>query len=230
MKASQYFHLAAFALIILAPILGLFFAAHIKRASSSAARLLGYKVAIASLLLGALAVLPLASLADFSTIRLTNKGAGWLPSRELITGLALGLVCITELPVLLARKKGPFQIAFRRQMKQLSELLPQSRPERAWFAGAGVCAGVCEEFLYRGFLLNYLHVFPWKLDIAITLVFACLVFGAVHLYQGTGAVLQTVLLALGLSVLFLTTRSLLLPIVLHVLINLRVLMVLPKQV
>ena len=98
--------------------------------------------------------------------------------------------------------------------------MPGSPSQRSWRAsGKKCCIG--------GYLLHYLHVFPWRLNIATSLAIACLVFGMVHLYQGWSGILQTVLLALGLCVLFLSTRSLLFPILLHVLVDLRIFLVLP---
>jgi membrane protease YdiL (CAAX protease family) len=227
-EARVCFHLLVFVLTVVTPAAWWFVTARIQASPSSGARLMGYQLAIVSLLLATLAVFLLVPPAMFFDIQLQNRGVAWLPSRELISALAIGLVLMTALPVFLARKRGPFRVDVEQQIRKLRELLPQTRQERLWFGLAAVCAGACEEVLYRGFLLHYLHVFPWRINIGTSLLISCVVFGAVHLYQGFSSILQTVLLALGLSVLFLSTRSLLLPMVLHVLIDLRIFMVLPE--
>jgi membrane protease YdiL (CAAX protease family) len=227
-QARIYFHLLAFVLIAGAPALGWYTASRIKAEPSSGARLLGYRAAVGLMTLAAAGVFLLVPPMTFFEMQIQNRGVAWLPSRELISALAVALVLLTALPVFLARKSGPFQVDFRRQFDQFRHLLPRTRQERLWFAAALGCAGICEEVLYRGYLLHYLHVFPWQVNVATALAISCAVFGSVHLYRGFGGVLQTVLLALGLCVLFLSTRSLLPPMVLHLMIDLSVLIVLPE--
>jgi len=228
--ARRAFDLLAFMLVALPPLAGGYVVSRIAAKSSCHARRTAYRIAIAGLLLGALSVFLLIPPSSFFKVPIPNRGASWLPSRELISGLAIILVLLTALPTLLARRGGTFRVDFERQIGQLRGLLPQSPGDRAWFAVAGVCAGVCEEILYRGFLLYYLHVFPWHLDMATSIAAGCAVYGIVHLYQGWSGVLQNVLLALGLCVLFRSTRSLVLPIVLHVLISFRFFLVMPPGV
>jgi membrane protease YdiL (CAAX protease family) len=224
------FDLLAFMLVALPPIAGGYVVSKFGSEASPHARQTAYKIAIAGLLIGSLSVVLLIPASTFFKVSIQNRGASWLPSRELISVLAILLVLLTALPTLLARRSGTFRLDFERQIGDLRGLLPQSPGDRAWFTVAGVCAGVCEEMLYRGFLLYYLHVFPWHLDMATSIAAACLVYGIAHLYQGWSGVLQNVLMALGLSVLFLSTRSLLLPIALHVLISFRIFLVMPQGV
>ncbi|AXC13447.1 CAAX amino terminal protease family [Acidisarcina polymorpha] len=226
-EARIFFHLLAFVLVIAAPGVGWIVAGRIKAAPSFGSRVLGYKLVSLGLFLASLAVFLLIPPATFFAAQIKNRGVTWLPSRELISALAIVLVLLTAVPALLARTNGSFQANFKRQISEIRNLLPHSGVERLWFGLAAVIAGVCEEVLYRGFLLHYLHVFPWRLNIGTSLLVACTVFGIFHLYQGVGGVLQTLLLALGLCVLFLATRSLLIPILLHVLVELRIFLVLP---
>jgi len=222
------FHSEALVLIVVAPVWIRYVSARIRASPSAGTRILGYQLAIGSLLLASMAALLLVRPTTFFDIHLQNRGATWLPSRELISIGAVLLILLTALPVLLAQRKGPFQVNFMEQVQRLRGVLPRTRSEKLWFAVAAACAGACEEVLYRGFLLHYLHVFPWKLNIAASLAISCAIYGIVSLYQGIGGFLQTVLLALGMALLFLSTRSLLLPILLHVMINLRVVMTLPE--
>jgi len=41
-------------------------------------------------------------------------------------------------------------------------------------------AGVCEETLFRGFMLHYLHVFPWTLNLSLALLISSVIFGFNH--------------------------------------------------
>jgi membrane protease YdiL (CAAX protease family) len=224
------FHALAFVLIVVAPAWIRVVSARIRATPTGESRVRGYRQGILSLLSASVAAILLVRPTTFFAIQTQNRGVGWLPSRELISAGAVLLVLLTALPVLLARRRGPFRANFLHQLQRRYDILPQSPRERLWFLIAALCAGGCEEVLYRGFLLHYLHVFPITLNIAASLVISCVVYGLVSLYQGIGGILQTILLALGMALLFLSTRSLMLPIILHMLINLRVVVTLPDKI
>lgn len=84
-------------------------------------------------------------------------------------------------------------------------------------------AGITEELVYRAFALTVLlAVLPgghWP-----ALLVAAALFGLGHAYQGRTGMLVTALLAVGLGRLYLDTGSLLPGMVVHALIDLRVLL------
>jgi membrane protease YdiL (CAAX protease family) len=90
----------------------------------------------------------------------------------------------------------------------------------------GITAGVCEEILFRGFLLRYLHTYPWQLNLTLALLLSAIIFGAQHLYQGAKGVASTTVAGVFFGLLFLLSGSLLLPILLHALMDLRLLVIL----
>ena len=79
-----------------------------------------------------------------------------------------------------------------------------------------------------GFLLNYFHVLPFHLSLTWALVAASVSFGIGHLYQGVGGAVQTALIGFVLGAMFVMTGNLLLPMVIHTLLDLRVLAMLSK--
>jgi membrane protease YdiL (CAAX protease family) len=104
-------------------------------------------------------------------------------------------------------------------------MLPHCARERRGFALLSLTAGITEEVIWRGFLLAALvalfpHAPAWLL-----LVPMALVFGWAHLYQGKSGVLVTAILGAVLGGLYIGTGSLLLPIVLHAIIDLRTLLI-----
>lgn len=123
-------------------------------------------------------------------------------------------------------KKQPRKYSSADAFKSLSYFFPATWTERRWFASVCVTAGICEEILFRGFLLQYLHVFPWTLNLTLALLIAAVIFGLQHLYQGAGGAASTVVIGLLLSLLFLLTGNLLLPMVLHAVMDLRMLVIL----
>ena len=104
-------------------------------------------------------------------------------------------------------------------------LLPRSRSERRLFALVGVTAGVCEEWLYRGFLLAVVAALLPGLPTALLVLVAGVAFGLAHAYQGASGILTTGVLGGVLAGVYLSTGSLLLPVLLHAAIDLRFLLV-----
>jgi len=106
---------------------------------------------------------------------------------------------------------------------EVSALLPRTPAERRAFAGLALTAGVCEELLYRGVLLAVVvalapELSPWRLVAVSALAFA-----VAHTYQGIAGMLTSFVLGGSLAVLYLGSGSLLLPVLYHVLVDLRVL-------
>lgn len=104
-------------------------------------------------------------------------------------------------------------------------LLPRSRTERRLFTVVGLTAGICEEWLYRGFFLAVVAALTGGLPTLPLVLVAGAAFGLAHAYQGWQGVLTTGVLGGVLAALYLGTGSLLLPMVLHALIDLRFLLV-----
>ncbi len=104
-----------------------------------------------------------------------------------------------------------------RQIDNIRPLLPHSRGEMFGFGAVSFTAGVCEEVLFRGFLIWYLlQLIP----LIPALITAGLLFGMAHAYQGPRGVIQTAVVGLGMAVLYKVTGSLWIPMALHAFIDL----------
>jgi uncharacterized protein len=104
-------------------------------------------------------------------------------------------------------------------------VLPRTARERRLFTLVGVTAGVCEEWLYRGFFLAVVAAVAGGLTIGVLVVVAAVAFGLAHAYQGLIGIVSTGLLGGVMAALYLQTGSLLLPVLLHAVIDLRFLFV-----
>jgi membrane protease YdiL (CAAX protease family) len=113
--------------------------------------------------------------------------------------------------------------AIRRQVRGFIALLPRTSTERWAFAGLALTAGVCEEILFRGFGLAYIRwLWPGATHdwlIALTSV----PFGFAHIYQGARGVVLTGVVGALFASLVLSSGSLLPAMLLHALLDLRVL-------
>jgi len=97
-----------------------------------------------------------------------------------------------------------------------SLFLPRTGKEYGWFVFVSISAGICEELLYRGFLLWYLDQFS---PMVIAVILSSLIFGLAHAYQGRKGILQTGLIGLGMAIIYMLTGTLWIPIVLHIVID-----------
>jgi len=99
-------------------------------------------------------------------------------------------------------------------------LLPSTSREKLLYSLVAISAGFTEEILYRGFLTYVLLTSFPALGIWLSILISSLLFGLGHLYQGISGVLQTFIIGLILSLVFLATGSLLPGIIMHMLIDL----------
>jgi membrane protease YdiL (CAAX protease family) len=130
-------------------------------------------------------------------------------------GLAMSLILLRQSRAALADPAA--HEGLRRALAPLERLLPHDRGELRLFRGVALTAGVCEEALYRGFLIWYLGrlVGPWP-----AMIVAAIVFGLGHAYQGSKGVIKTGIAGLFLGAVYLVSGSLLAPMVFHALIDL----------
>jgi len=150
-------------------------------------------------------------------------------TRSLLMGVVFGMVAAILLPAILALGNDKIKIKAAKSVKGLAFLLPSSAEDRLWWWPVCLSAGICEEAVYRGFLLHYLHVSPLHFSLMMALVVSSLIFGVAHLYQGVLRAIPTVLFGFLLGIIFLATGNLLVPMVLHVVLDLRALLILPPN-
>ena len=164
----------------------------------------------------------------------------WLPLSSITGPLIMGLLAayfLLGLMPLAQSLRGPrwrraYARAYRRQAEEFSGLLPDTVVERFGFVLLSLTAGICEEALYRGFLIQYLNGGAPALPLLAALAASSLAFGFGHLYQGVPAVLRTGVTGIAFGLLFLLSGSLIPGMVLHALIDLQgvyVLLPLPDE-
>jgi membrane protease YdiL (CAAX protease family) len=118
--------------------------------------------------------------------------SGWAIT---VTLSVLGTASIVALQWLNLRRMGRSTSPLRAPVKAMAErILPQTRLELIPFFALAVTAGVCEEFLYRGFAMAVF--FRWGLPAWIAVLASSLLFGLAHLYQGKGGLVGTTILGL----------------------------------
>ncbi|WP_284036517.1 CPBP family intramembrane metalloprotease [Neobacillus sp. 114] len=107
------------------------------------------------------------------------------------------------------------------QFEAIEGLLPNSWKERLVFAGVAVTAGFCEEVIFRGFMFHYFEQLNWGLS-ALTIAFiTSVIFGIGHGYQGWKGMIFTGFVGFALARLYIQYESIWIPIILHIIIDLR---------
>ena len=112
-------------------------------------------------------------------------------SRILIAAI-VGAATLGSLQWLNLRRIGQSSGKAREFMQRLAErILPRSAAELIPYFALAVTAGLCEEFLYRGFAMAALTragLAPWSV-----VLLSSILFGLAHLYQGRGGLLSTLI-------------------------------------
>src|SRR5260221_1017048 len=127
-------------------------------------------------------------------------------TRILVAAIA-GAATIAALQWLNLRRVGRIPVEARGSLQAIAErILPQSTVELLPYLALAITAGLCEEFLYRGFAMAVLvHV---GLQAWAAVLVSSVLFGLAHSYQGRGGMVMTLLIGLVLGSSRLTYDSL----------------------
>jgi len=139
---------------------------------------------------------------------------GWI-------GPLVGLVAVLVIAVALAKvrervRRSPETLArYHEKLRHLERMLPHTPGELRVFHVVSWTAGICEELLYRGYLLWYLGHWMGMPAVAVS----SLLFGIGHSYQGWRGVVTTALVGVVMALIYLGTGSLWPAMALHALID-----------
>ncbi len=148
--------------------------------------------------------------------------ANWRAYPQLVFVVVGNIVGGMYGPIVLAWSHLGFRRRFLAPFAPVQALLPITLTERLMWVGVSLTTGICEELMFRGFALEYLMQQPFSLSFGGSALITSVLFGLGHAYQGRRGVLRTMLFGAALCGLLLLTGSLLFPIVVHTLVNLRI--------
>jgi membrane protease YdiL (CAAX protease family) len=219
-------------LAVIAPLLEYPAMRRLKRDPTSARKLGVYRLICIWLWVATAIAVAAVGWRPLFTIDVRAGEIGWFQHdwvRGIFATIILLFAVVLLLPVAVVLwkriKNIPRKYANADALKSLSFFLPATWAERRWWTTLSITAGFCEELLFRGFLLRYLHIYPATLSLTLALLIASVVFGVHHLYQGLPALFSTSVLGILFGLLFVLTGSLLLPMLLHVAMDLRMLVI-----
>lgn len=145
-------------------------------------------------------------------------------SRSSVWLITIEMIVLLPISALLLRSRKPrIQRLVQRQIGHLRAMLPVTPVERRTFVGVALTAGICEEVVFRWFGITYVRwLVPGSSNLAVIIVIG-VVFGLGHLYQGRIGVLMTGGAGALFTWLTLASGSLIPAILIHALIDLRIL-------
>jgi membrane protease YdiL (CAAX protease family) len=124
---------------------------------------------------------------------MSELGLVSLPGSNIAAIAALGGVALAALQWFNLRRAGRLTKGSRGNLQALAErILPRTAEERVAFFALAATAGICEEFLYRGFAMA---VFARTgLPVWLVVLASAVLFGLAHVYQGKGGFVSTMML------------------------------------
>jgi uncharacterized protein len=118
--------------------------------------------------------------------------------------LALGLVTLVA-PVL-ANISGARRVLSDDYARALRAVVPADRTQWLWFVPVAASAGICEEFLYRGYALTIISSLTGSVLVGVLL--SSVAFGFGHAYQGRAGMAGATITGLLYACVFLVSGSL----------------------
>jgi CAAX protease family protein len=111
---------------------------------------------------------------------------------------------------------GRIPDSLKNQVDPISEVIPQTYVERKLFVLVSLTAGICEEVLYRGFLIWYIDAFA---GLTVAALVSIVISGLGHSYQGVKSMFKTMIMGAVLVALYLISSSLICSMILHAITN-----------
>jgi membrane protease YdiL (CAAX protease family) len=147
---------------------------------------------------------------------------GVAPSNSYGVIASLGIVTLMSALMIqqfraIRRTTPEARVALRSKLEYVEYLMPHTRREFRWFSALSVTAGVCEELLFRGYLLWLLKAYIGTAGAALLGV---VLFGALHIYQGRKGAVKAALAGGVMTGIVLTTGWLFPAMVIHALVDL----------
>ena len=144
---------------------------------------------------------------------------GW----AIVIGIVLVFAGLTLAGLVAARRSPDEPI----MIGDIGAMLPRNKQELRLGWALSVNAGISEELMFRLAIPAVLYGASGSAIVA--LVGSVLLFGALHSYQGVAGVVGTTVVGLGMMFAYVATGTILVPIIVHILIDLRSLVLLPTM-
>lgn len=118
---------------------------------------------------------------------------------QTMVGATVGAAVIGTLQWLNLRRVGRIPVESRGPLQAIAErILPQSAVELLPYLALAITAGLCEEFLYRGFAMAVFSRLGFQVWLVV--LASSTLFGLAHSYQGRAGMVMTLIVGLVLGI------------------------------
>ncbi len=131
--------------------------------------------------------------------------------------VAISLIYIVDTVYnVIQNKKDP------QKWQDLSHIMPSTWSDYRHFIFLAFAAGICEEIIFRGFMVNYVLEMTSATSFAVplALIVPAFIFAISHIYQGWLSVIKIASISLLFGALYMYTSSLYLVIIIHTAVDL----------
>ena len=205
-----------FVLVVLMPLNGILSAKKVKKffTENPDSRKIFFKqtviiqIVLTTLVLGAMLI---------NQDSIDHVGLGFTNDVMLILGLLASSILGTSLIRFYLLKKNEHKI-YREVERDIEVLFlfPRTEFEYRWSLATSFTVGICEEIIFRGFL--YWQLAEW-MPVLPAILLMNIIFGLVHYATGFRNAFLAFVLGVLLSIIFVYTNSLWVPILIHILID-----------
>jgi membrane protease YdiL (CAAX protease family) len=139
-------------------------------------------------------------------LRLHGQGpadVGFVPPREPVAAYLTVLAFVSGLTLLGLMSSRSVDQAYAERIRRIAPLTPS---DWVWYVPLALSAGLCEEFLYRGYALTVLSTLTGSL--AVGVIVSTAAFGLAHAYQGRRGVIGTTIFGFFFALVFVYWGSL----------------------
>lgn len=184
------------------------------RARTPGARMRFYGYTVAAKWVVTLYVLGLwtAQARAWSLLRLGSGGPWRLGAASLVAAVIVVLFVLQARKVRKALQRPEAAARLREKFAFADALVPETDGERRGFWVVSITAGICEEIIFRGFLIWLMTAY---LGLVAAVILSSIIFGYNHIYLGVAQVPRTALVGLLLALVVLASGSLWPAMVIH---------------
>ena len=145
-------------------------------------------------------------------------GLAFEPNLRALIGAAFAVIAsgLLVLQMVMVQKSPEKLDQVLGQLESVESVLPHNARELRTFGWVSITAGICEELLYRGYLIAYFATFA---NVWLAMLIAAVAFGVAHAYQGPIGILKTGAVGLIMGTLYLVSGSIWGPMLVHAVVD-----------
>lgn len=213
-------HVLFFIILVVLPTYAFFVTKRIKKTTDPLTKEKTYYKLFVIYWSSSIALMIFSSLPESYYINKLDFGLVWT-----ILAYLTGLYIIVNhvIPLFLNSFSPKFRAMTAADFDKKSYVFPTTDRQRYIFIIVPITVGICEEIIFRGYLFQYFQASPYGLSAILSLLLCTVIFGLGHYQQGISGIIETLILGYLLGFLYLVTGSLLLPIIIHILYDAKIL-------